>query len=219
MQNCKEILDDGVFNKSGLYVVQPASGGEFVVYCDMTLLGGGWTIIQRRLNSKLSFDRKYSSYKTGFGDFTENFWLGLDKISRLTEPENTAEVYFGMQSFHGRSSHARYSVFSVGPESSGYKLRIDGFRGGSRNAGDSMSFYNGQKFSARDKDQDTNKSNYCKRSFNGYNGGWWFKDCVYSSLNGKYYENGQHYYAVDGLSWRTWLGSTHSLKSTVIAIR
>lgn len=194
-----------------------------MVYCDMTLLGGGWTIIQRRLNSKLSFNRNYGSYKNGFGDFTENFWLGLDKISRLTQSADEdapMEVYFGVEAFFDSSSFARYSQFSVGPEESGYKLKIGGFNTSS-NARDSISFNNGQKFSTPDKDQDTQKSYHCSRSlnFDGYNGGWWFRDCVYTNLNGRYYEDGPNRNAIDGISWRTWLGSRYSLKSTVIAVR
>lgn len=221
LRNCKEILDEGTFTKSGLYVVQPGHGCEFVVYCDMTLLGGGWTILQRRRNSKLSFNRDYSSYQNGFGDFTESFWLGLDKINRLTDSENPMEAYFGVEAFFGRSSCARYGRFSVGTEQRGYTLQISDYDRRSREcrAGDPMSYYDGQMFSSRDKDQDNRKSTICSGTFQGYNSGWWFKDCVYTNLNGKYYEDGPNHEAPDGIIWRTWLGSTYSLKTTVIAIR
>jgi hypothetical protein len=199
-------------------MVRPGLGGEFVVYCDMTLYGGGWTIIQRRMNSKLSFDRSYSSYETGFGDFTENFWLGLDKISRSTNGDAPTEIYFGFDSFHSRSVHAYYSQFSVGPESSGYELQIGGYSREST-AGDSLKYNNGQKFSAHDRDQVTGRNSYCRRSFSGFNGGWWFKECDYFSLNSKYYENGEHNRVIDGLTWQTAFGRSHSLKTTVIAIR
>lgn len=221
LRNCKEILDYGSFNKSGLYVVQPGMrGGEFVVYCDMTLLGGGWTVIQRRRNSKLSFDRTYSSYANGFGDFTENYWLGLDKISRLTRLSNSnspMEVYFGIEAFFDYSTFSRYSQFLVGTEKTGYQLKIGGYNASST-AKDSMSFYNDKKFSTRDKDQEE-RSIHCERTFEGHNSGWWFRDCVYTNLNGIYYEHGPNRNVLDGISWRTWTSPTYSLKNTVIAIR
>lgn len=225
LRNCKEILDDGTFTESGLYVVQPGlAGGEFVVYCDMTLLGGGWTIIQRRRNGKLSFNRDYNSYKNGFGDFTESFWLGLDKINRLTNFENSEspmEAYFGVEAFFDHSSCAHYGSFSVGGEESGYTLQISNYDKRNRicRAKDAMSYYDGQMFSTPDNDQDKSRSSHCKEIFAGYNSGWWFKDCVYTNLNGLYYEDGPNRNAQDGIIWRTWLGSSYSMKTTVIAIR
>lgn len=219
LRNCKEIYDYGSFNKSGLYKVQPGTGGgEFVVYCDMTLLGGGWTVLQRRVNGKLSFKRNYASYTHGFGDFTENFWLGLDKIHRLSaNSDSTMKLYIGIKAVFDRSSLSDFSLYNqflVGNEKSGYQLTISGHNSGS--AGDSMSNLNGQKFSAPDRDQDTTKSSRCQSRFLGFNGGWWFKGCDYANLNGIYYENGRGH--VDGTSWRSWLGD-YSLTSTVIAVR
>lgn len=213
LRNCKEILDEGIFSKSGLYVVQPGDGGEFVVYCDMTLLGGGWTILQRRVNNNLSFNRKYSSYKNGFGDFAENVWLGLDKISQLTDSDTSMEAYFGLEAFFGASTYTRYNKFLVEDEESGYTLRISGYDQSST-ARDSMSFHNNQKFSAYDKDQDAQQHDNCAEIFKG---GWWFRDCHYSNLNGIYYNDGPKHH--DGISWKTWTGNRYSLKTSVIAIR
>ncbi len=217
LRNCKELLDFG-FTKSGLYVVQPGSeGGEFVVYCDMTLLGGGWTIIQRRLNGKLSFYKNYASYRNGFGDFAENLWLGLDKINRLTDSSNTdapMELYIGLEAFFKRSTFSCFNQFSVGNEASGYLLKVSGYDQSST-AGDSMTFHNSQKFSTYDNDQDDHNTN-CAETFKG---GWWYRNCHKTNLNGVYYEEGRHSRVQDGLSWTAWVGDKHSLKSTLIAIR
>ena len=224
MQNCKELYDYG-FNESGLYAVQPNdNGGEFVVYCDMTLLGGGWTVIQRRVSGDgLKFNRNFACYKNGFGDLWQNFWLGLQKIHRLTQhcgdtPDATIELYVGLESFHPRlpEAFARYTNFHVKNETEGYKLLLSGYNTSST-AGDSLSSHSGQKFSTHDSDQDTHRNNCAEL----YKGGWWYRNCHESNLNGIWYEGGQlaDFSVPDGIIWESWVGDQLSLKSTVLAIR
>ena len=49
-------------------------------------------------------------------------------------------------------------------------------------SGDSMRYHNGRPFSARDKDPDP-LGIHCARA---YMGGWWYKNCYKTNLNGLY---------------------------------
>nr|KAG5688078.1 hypothetical protein BaRGS_007123 [Batillaria attramentaria] len=51
-------------------------GVQIEVYCDQTTDGGGWTVIQRRIDGSVSFDRNWTDYEEGFGELRGEFWLG-----------------------------------------------------------------------------------------------------------------------------------------------
>ena len=70
--------------KSGVYNIKPDDQGSFKVFCDMKTSGGGWTVFQRRMDGSVNFYRGWNDYKKGFGNLKSEFWLGLDKIHRLT---------------------------------------------------------------------------------------------------------------------------------------
>ena len=190
------------------------------MYCDMTLRGGGWTVIQRRLNDDVAFNKSWEEYRNGFGDLTTNFWLGLQKIRDITDDEDTVfELYIGMESFHpvDVARFALYKSFSLGSEAEKYVLNIGPLDPVS-DAGDSLTQHNRKQFSTPDQDNDSAPTKHCAEEFRA---GWWFHNCHDSLLNGQWYAYGllADFNVPDGIIWETWSGDQESLKTTIMAVR
>ena len=69
---------------SNVYTIRSYSGNDFEVYCYHNTDGGGWTMFQHRLDGLVDFYWELDDSKKGFGPLNRDFWLGLDKIHRLT---------------------------------------------------------------------------------------------------------------------------------------
>ncbi|CAH3133383.1 unnamed protein product [Pocillopora meandrina] len=87
-RNCAEIYKSAGKPADGVYAIKPDNLPAFDVFCDQTTDGGGWTVFQKRLDGSVDFYRYWNDYKRGFGDLCGEFWLGLDKIHRLTSDNN-----------------------------------------------------------------------------------------------------------------------------------
>lgn len=215
--SCKKIHDTG-FKTSGLYRINLNDGkGEFTVFCDMTLQAGGWTIIQRRVDNTTSFNLNKTDYHVGFGELNNNFWLGLEKIKRLTDLNGgTYELYIGLESFFSGNqfSWVKYGSFGLGAAVDDYTLSISMFDTSST-GGDSFTFHNGAKFSTPDNDVDTHTGDHCAQT---YKSGWWYHNCHKTHLNGIYHSAPVNQLN-DGIIWKDWLGDSISLKTVVMAIR
>ena len=82
-KNCADVYQSGKKN-SGVYKIDPDGLGEFQVFCDQKTDSGGWTVFQKRQDGSVDFYRGWDDYKQGFGNLSGEFWLGLEKIHRLT---------------------------------------------------------------------------------------------------------------------------------------
>ena len=178
LEDCSDVIKVGI-TTSGVYDVNPDGRGAFPVYCDLTTDGGGWTVFQRRQDGSQDFYLGWSEYKVGFGNLTGEFWLGLDKIHRLTA-SRPSELRVEVGDWSGGKAYAKYSSFEVRDERSLYRLSVGSYSG---TAGDSLTpRQNNMKFSTKDRDNDQTSGDCAASS----EGAWWYSSCHYSNLNGKY---------------------------------
>lgn len=184
---------------SGVYKIYPNTNFcDVDVYCDMTTDGGGWTIIQRRLNGSVNFQRMWTDYENGFGNLNGEYWLGNKHIQSLTS-SGKYELRIDLTDKSNTKKNAVYKTFVVGDAATKYTLTVGDYSG---NAGDDMAYHNGMKFSTTDQDND--KSGNCVENY----GPWWHKSCCHSALNRKFNSN---------LYWRSF--SSNYAKTSVMMIR
>ena len=167
--------------------------------------GSGWTVFQRRMDGSVDFYLKWADYLKGFGDLNGEFWLGLDKIHRLTAT-GSASLRVDMKDFANVKRFAQYSSFNVGSPLTKYNLTVGGYSG---NAGDSLAPQNGNGFTTSDNDNDHWHGN-CATQFKG---AWWYYKCHNSNLNGQYL-TGPHKSYADGVNWHSFRGLHYSLYVT-----
>ena len=126
-KNCAEVYKSGD-KISGVYKIDPDGLGEFEVFCDQTTAGGGWTVFQKRYNGTVDFFHAWDDYKQGFGNLNGEFWLGLEKIHRLTA-RSSNKLRVDLEDFYGKTAFAEYGSFSVASERAKYLLGLGVYSG------------------------------------------------------------------------------------------
>ncbi|XP_062611276.1 angiopoietin-4-like [Saccostrea cucullata] len=125
-KDCKDLRDNGQ-NITGVYDIYPYGTLTIPVsvFCNMTIMGGGWTAIQKRVDGSVSFDRNWTEYKNGFGSPKQNVWVGNDVIHQLTK-EGTSSLYVNITLQNGTTLYEIYDEFSVSNEAGKYQLFLAG---------------------------------------------------------------------------------------------
>ena len=126
-KDCAELYKSGS-KISGVYQIDPDGLSEFEVFCDQKTAGGGWTVFQKRMDGSVGFYRGWNDYKRGFGDLNGEFWLGLDKIHRLTNSSSN-KLRVDLEDFNGDTAFAEYSSFGVADEAKNYELSLGSYSG------------------------------------------------------------------------------------------
>ncbi|XP_060666687.1 fibrinogen-like protein 1 [Drosophila nasuta] len=177
---------------SGVHQLKVSGIGLFNVLCDSQLAGPGWIVIQQRVEGKESFKRDWATYRKGFGSFESDFFLGLEKIHRITSLQRF-ELYIHLVARNGKTYNARYDDFKISDDDNGYALSLGKFNG---TVLDSMRYSENLKFSTFDHDNDKVDNGNCAV---WYKSGWWYNSCSYCYLNAPYekdlrwWDNGNMY--------------------------
>ncbi|GBN75967.1 Techylectin-5A, partial [Araneus ventricosus] len=129
-KDCSDILASGR-NKSGIYTIWTGESSttwkQLRVYCDMETDDGGWTVIQRRgkFPVQQDFYKDWESYKNGFGNVSEEFWLGNENIRVLCR--EGCKIRFDLVDEKGERGFAFYQNFTL--SSGNYRINISGYSG------------------------------------------------------------------------------------------
>lgn len=116
----------------------------FLVTMEDKIAGPGWVVIQRRFDGTVDFNRDFTEYQEGFGNPYGEFWLGLEKLHKITEHQ-THDLYISVVDYHNKTRCAHYNSFAIGSKDEGYYLKYLGKYSG--NAGDFMRINENKKFS------------------------------------------------------------------------
>eukprot|EP00112_Aurelia_sp_Birch-Aquarium-sp1_P005019 Seg1569.9 transcript_id=Seg1569.9/GoldUCD/mRNA.D3Y31 product=Tenascin-X protein_id=Seg1569.9/GoldUCD/D3Y31 len=195
LRSCKDLKEQG-FTINGVYDLQHDNGKTLKAYCDMTTNNGGWTVLQRRVNATVSFDRDWAAYVMGFGNPSGNHWLGLEAMHQLTK-EGNVTLRFDLKHSDGSVGFAEYDKFTIAAASENYTIQFSRYKG---NIGDALAYHKGQQFSTKDKDNDSYMSENCAAL---YKGAWWYSHCFNVNLN-NIYPRSQPAQLHETMSWYTW---------------
>nr|KAG5693651.1 hypothetical protein BaRGS_017381 [Batillaria attramentaria] len=109
--SCVDVMEYDTSNSVHTLTV---NNTQMEVFCDQTTAGGGWVV---------DFYRNWTDYERGFGDLTHEFWLGLDKIHRLTSSNNYS-LRVDLEDFDGSTAYAEYRDFSISGSDDFYRLHV-----------------------------------------------------------------------------------------------
>ncbi|XP_058123231.1 ryncolin-1-like [Anopheles ziemanni] len=196
---------------SDVYTIKPpaSSVAPFRVYCEQSYRKGGWIVLLRRFDGSVNFTRDWMDYRDGFGTVEGEYWLGLEKIHRITAADYF-QLLVHLKDHDGTVKTALYDEFEVANESTGYRLHLGSYIDG--NANDSLRISNAMKFSTPDRDNDEHPGSCA--AF--YASGWWYRNCMNANLNGLYRQTDPNNAT---MNWFGFRNDLQGLKEATMMIR
>lgn len=172
LQNNKCQFSSCLCKSTDLHEIKVPGTEPFQVSCDSTLAGSGWTVVLRRINGNVNFNRNWREYQQGFGNLREEFFIGLDKLHLITKSQ-PYELYIYLQNLNNETRFARYDSFAIADDDASFEITSLGAYTG--NAGDAMVHHKNMKFSTFDLDNDNSNRNCADENSSG----WWFNNCYH----------------------------------------
>lgn len=134
-----------------------------------------------------NFTRPWTAYQTGFGVWSGEYWMGLEKINQMTT-QGSWNLRIELQ---GKTDSiwlsVEYDNFVVGSSGTKYRLQVSTYCWGDapnvlNNLGSNNQ--NGMMFTTYDFDNDRFSGNCA----NVHAGGFWYNSCFGLNVNGNYNE-------------------------------
>ncbi|XP_064611613.1 angiopoietin-4-like [Liolophura sinensis] len=176
--------DPSSTNRYGTAYIFPDTASEpFLVYCDLHY---GFTFLQARVSqscTRTSFQRSWQDYRDGFGDFTCDFWLGLDKIHQITsQAQYKLEILIDDGTGYKQCFYDPFRVEGASSNFTASLVQFDEDPDCNSFLGNDAGFgINNIPFSTTDHDSTTNRCPSVLTS------GWWFDNvCPVGNPNGPY---------------------------------
>jgi hypothetical protein len=154
--DCSEINS----SDNGLHMIAPSHQHRPV----MVKCIGPWTVVQKREDGSVNFNRSWDEYAEGFGNADGELWIGNEMLYQLTN-DNCTKLRIIFQDLQNVSWHADYDQINIASRSEGYRIDFSGYSG---NASNTLEYQNHMKFSSIDRDLDISKG-HCADE---YEGGW-----------------------------------------------
>ncbi|KAK2139347.1 hypothetical protein LSH36_1849g00001 [Paralvinella palmiformis] len=87
----------------------------------------GWTIILKRMDGSVDFNREWEDYKNSFGSSDGEFWAGNEQIHRLTNDGRVYSLRVELKTDDGKQYYAEYGKFSIASEDNRYTLHVSNY--------------------------------------------------------------------------------------------
>ena len=131
----------------------------------------GYTVLFRKLARVTKmFNRSWDEYKNGFGNLTDNYWMGLENMYQITNRKSYyLFIELGTNNSFSNITHRNFYIYN---ENNYYKLNL-----GTKISGalyDNSFGHNGLYFKTFDQDHDVRNNSNCAVVTKG---GWWFSNC------------------------------------------
>ncbi|XP_071836160.1 uncharacterized protein [Apostichopus japonicus] len=123
-RDCHEVLNQcsSTNAKSGVYLIKPDQYPEpFQTNCDHNTTSGGWTVIQRRVDGSIGFNRTWDEYKHGIGFLDSEFLIGNEKLAHLIN-QKRYQLRIELENYAGQSYSLTYDNFRIADEWGDYSI-------------------------------------------------------------------------------------------------